>query len=99
MNQAAPVAGRLAKEDPASTRTLLSWITDRSFSHRVRPGPVKTYFVIPALDRTGWPEAVLMLAATAAVMIGLARQLPMQNVLLASFIIAAIVGPRTRSMR
>jgi uncharacterized membrane protein len=92
MNQAAPVTSRLPKEDPASTRTLLSWIADGVFLAAFALVLVKAYFVIPSLDRTGWPEAVLVLAATAASMIGLARQLPMQNVLLASFIIAGIGG-------
>ena len=92
MNQAAPVASRLPKDDPASTRTLLSWIADVVFLAALALVFVKTSFAVPTLDKTGWPEAALVLAATAASMIGLARQLPVQNVLLASFIIAAIGG-------
>jgi putative membrane protein len=53
---------------------------------------LKVALGIPALEATGWPEAALVLTGSAATMVGLAWQLPVQNVLLASFIIAAIGG-------
>jgi len=42
--------------------------------------------------KTGWPEAVLVLTATLATLLSLARQLPGQNVLLAAAIIGGIGG-------
>lgn len=42
--------------------------------------------------KPGWPEAVLVLAATAATLTSLSRQLPGQNVLLAAIVIAFIGG-------
>jgi uncharacterized membrane protein len=42
--------------------------------------------------KPGWPEALLMVLATAATITALARQLPLQNVLLAAFFIALIGG-------
>jgi putative membrane protein len=41
---------------------------------------------------TNWPEALLLLLATASTLAALARQLPLQNVLLAALIIAVIGG-------
>jgi uncharacterized membrane protein len=40
----------------------------------------------------GWPEALLLLLATAGTLTALARQLPLQNVLLAAFVIALMGG-------
>jgi len=48
-----------------------------------------------ALDlpgKAGWPEALLLLLATASTITALARQLPLQNVLLAAFVIAVMGG-------
>jgi uncharacterized membrane protein len=42
--------------------------------------------------RPGWPEALLILLATVSTITALARQLPLQNVLLAAFIIALMGG-------
>lgn len=42
--------------------------------------------------RPGWPEALLLLLATASTISALARQLPLQNVLLAAGIIALMGG-------
>ena len=42
--------------------------------------------------RPGWPEALLLPLATAGTISALARQLPLQNVLLASGVIAALGG-------
>jgi uncharacterized membrane protein len=42
--------------------------------------------------KPGWPEALLLVLATAGTIIALARQLPLQNVLLAAFIIALLGG-------
>jgi len=42
--------------------------------------------------KPGWPEALLLLLATANTITALARQLPLQNVLLATAIIAVIGG-------
>jgi uncharacterized membrane protein len=41
---------------------------------------------------SGWPEAILILLATFSTLVALARQLPLQNVLLAAFGIALIGG-------
>ncbi len=41
---------------------------------------------------SGWPEAALVLTATAGTLAALARQLPLQNVLLVAFIIAIFNG-------
>ena len=46
-----------------------------------------------------WPEALLLLLATASTLAALARQLPLQNVLLAAFVIAVIGGAAQRSAR
>ncbi len=40
----------------------------------------------------GWPEALLLLLATAGTLIALSRQLPLQNVLLAAVVIALLGG-------
>ena len=40
----------------------------------------------------GWPEALLILLATVSTITALARQLPLQNVLLAAFVIALMGG-------
>jgi len=42
--------------------------------------------------KPGWPEALLLVLATASTMAALARQLPLQNVLLATFVIALMGG-------
>ena len=42
--------------------------------------------------RPGWPEALLILLATVSTITALARQLPLQNVLLAAFVIALMGG-------
>jgi uncharacterized membrane protein len=42
--------------------------------------------------KPGWPEALLILLATAGTITALARQLPLQNVLLAAFVIALMGG-------
>jgi len=42
--------------------------------------------------KPGWPEALLLLLATAGTLAALARQLPLQNVLLAAFVIALMGG-------
>src|SRR5689334_7143541 len=42
--------------------------------------------------KPGWPEALLLLLATAGTITALARQLPLQNVLLAAFVIALLGG-------
>jgi uncharacterized membrane protein len=42
--------------------------------------------------RPGWPEALLILMATVSTITALARQLPLQNVLLAAFVIALMGG-------
>jgi uncharacterized membrane protein len=42
--------------------------------------------------RPGWPEALLLLLAAAGTITALARQLPLQNVLLAAFVIALMGG-------
>jgi uncharacterized membrane protein len=41
---------------------------------------------------SGWPEALLVLTATVGTLVALARQLPLQNVLLAASIIAIFTG-------
>jgi len=47
---------------------------------------------IQLLGKPGWPEAVLVITATLATLVPLARQLPGQNVLLAGAIIGIIGG-------
>ncbi|MGB8368303.1 MAG: carotenoid biosynthesis protein [Limisphaerales bacterium] len=42
--------------------------------------------------RPGWPEALLILLATVSTITAVARQLPLQNVLLATFVIALMGG-------
>ena len=42
--------------------------------------------------KPGWPEALLILLATVSTITALARQLPLQNVLLAAFVIALMGG-------
>ena len=42
--------------------------------------------------QSGWPEALLILLATVSTITALARQLPLQNVLLAAFVIALMGG-------
>ena len=42
--------------------------------------------------KPGWPEAVLILLAATGTITALARQLPLQNVLLAAFVIALVGG-------
>jgi uncharacterized membrane protein len=41
---------------------------------------------------SGWPEALLILTATAGTLAALARQLPLQNVLLVAFVIVIFTG-------
>jgi uncharacterized membrane protein len=49
-------------------------------------------FRIPGFGNAHWPEAVLLLLATASTLATLARNLPGQNVMLASVVIAAFAG-------
>jgi uncharacterized membrane protein len=42
--------------------------------------------------KAGWPEALLLVLATTGTIIALAQQLPLQNVLLAAFVIALMGG-------
>ena len=51
---------------------------------------VLTKLFIPM--NSGWPEALLILTATVGTLAALARQLPLQNVLLVAFIIAIFTG-------
>jgi uncharacterized membrane protein len=53
---------------------------------------VLTEFFIPLNLKPSWPEAVLILLAATSTIISLARQLPLQNVLLAAFAIAIFGG-------
>src|SRR3972149_2873686 len=43
-------------------------------------------------NAAGWPEAVLVLAATLSTVVSQARRLPLQNVILAAGVIACIGG-------
>jgi uncharacterized membrane protein len=47
---------------------------------------------LPLPVKPGWPEALLLVLATAGTLTALARQLPVQNVLLAAFVIALMGG-------
>ncbi len=53
---------------------------------------LKIWFHVHGPAMTAWPEVALVLTATAATMWSLSRQLPWQNVLLASVIIGAFGG-------
>jgi uncharacterized membrane protein len=47
---------------------------------------------LPVPGKPGWPEALLLLLATAGTLSALTRQLPLQNVLLAAVVIALMGG-------
>src|SRR5260370_15778899 len=47
---------------------------------------------VPGLDSARWPDGLLLVLATATTLASLARQLPGQNVMLASMLIAIIGG-------
>ncbi|MGH7975248.1 MAG: carotenoid biosynthesis protein, partial [Limisphaerales bacterium] len=48
--------------------------------------------LLTPLNLSAWPETLLILLATASTLAALTRQLPLQNILLAAFIIALIGG-------
>lgn len=92
MNHATPTTSPPPGEFPTGPRTPISRMVDGVYLVALVVVLARTCFTIPALEHTGWPEAMLVFAATAAAMLGLARQVPAQNVWLASFLIAAIGG-------
>jgi uncharacterized membrane protein len=55
-------------------------------------GFLSTFIAVAVRSDVNWPEAWLLLLATASTLAALTRQLPGQNVLLAAFIIALVGG-------
>ena len=53
---------------------------------------IASFITVGSQSDTNWPEALLLLFATAGTLVALARQLPSQNVFLAALIIAVIGG-------
>lgn len=92
MNNFAPVAGPPPRKNSASTVEIFPWMFFALFSIAVAMVGVKTWWPRSALGLSGWPEVFLVVAAVATTLVSLARQLPWQNVLLATGIAAAISG-------
>jgi uncharacterized membrane protein len=81
-----------AELTPGVTARLLNYFFPGLFLAAFVLVGLKTVGSIPALDQTGWPEALLVLAATGSLVKAMSGQLPFQNVLLASVIVGLIGG-------
>jgi uncharacterized membrane protein len=95
MNRSAQNMARAVKIDPAPTAQsskLAGGFIHGIFFATFGLVWLKTALPFPAIENTGWPEALIVLAATASVIRSASRQLPLQNVLLASTIIGCIGG-------
>ena len=80
-NRTAP---RNGKKTPASLHWLSTFLLAVSF--------LSTLIAVGTRSDSNWPEAVLLLLATAGTLVALTRQLPAQNVLFVAGIIALIGG-------
>jgi uncharacterized membrane protein len=76
---------------PVSRRKYMAWICQLSY-FLLAAGFLSTFVAAGVKSDSNWPEAFLLLLATASTLTGLTRQLPSQNVLLVSFVIAIIGG-------
>jgi uncharacterized membrane protein len=92
MNPAAAVFRTTSEPTPTAWLKAAHWLGLGAFLTAL--GLVWTGILIPAAAwrAAGWPDAALVLAAAIATLLSLARQLPLQNVLLAAGVIALIGG-------
>jgi bisanhydrobacterioruberin hydratase len=75
--------------DPVTSPKFLAWIYWLSI-FLLAAGFLSALIAAGTKSESNWPEAVLLLLATASTLVALARQLPSQNVWLAASIIALI---------
>jgi len=81
-------AGTLAERTGAGLHWLLVVLLAAAFALAIAANGL----ALNLPGKPGWPETLLLLLATAGTIAALARQLPLQNVLLAAFIIGAMGG-------
>jgi len=81
-------AGRLAERMQAWFHWLLVALLAAAFALALAANSL----TLNLPGKPGWPEALLLLLATAGTITALARQLPLQNILLAAFIIGLMGG-------
>ncbi len=79
----------LSTPDPTSrSLTRMCWLS----TFLLAAGFLYAVIAVGTKSDSNWPEALLLLLATVSTLAALARQLPVQNVLLASCLIAVIGG-------
>jgi uncharacterized membrane protein len=76
---------------PAGNGKNLAW-AHRLSTFLLAAAFLSTFAAVAAKSDSGWPEASLLVLATISTIIALARQLPLQNVLLAALVTALIGG-------
>src|ERR1044072_3287796 len=92
MNQPAKIASVKPERLPADISKNLHWFCFALFLVSFLLVWVETAFRLSLPGKPGWAETILLFTATAATLVSQPRQLPAQNVLLATLIIAVIAG-------
>jgi uncharacterized membrane protein len=83
---------RRASSSEAKTTIWLHWLLTVVFAAAFVLVVVMLFKPLKLPGNAGWPEAVLLASGVACTITALARRLPLQNVLLAVFVIAVLAG-------
>ncbi len=92
MRPSAPSGNRPANRFAEKARVWTHWLFTVLLAATWVLALVADGFMLDLPGKPGWPEALLLLLATAGTLIALVRQLPLQNVLLAAGVIALMGG-------
>ena len=87
-----PFKKQQATDSGAKIITWVHWILTLSLAAAFVLALVTLFTPLKLPGKPGWLEALLLLLAAAGTVTALARRLPLQNVLLATFVIAVIGG-------
>jgi uncharacterized membrane protein len=92
MQPPTPPENRPATADAAKMKAWIRWLFAALLAAAFALVLAANGMALDLPGKHGWPEALLILLATVCTITALARQLPLQNVLLAAFIIALMGG-------
>ena len=87
-----PPEKRPATADAEKTKTWFHWLFAALLAAAFALVLATNGMALDLSGQPGWPEALLLLLAVIGTVTALARQLPLQNVLLAAFVIALMGG-------
>jgi uncharacterized membrane protein len=90
MNKFAPPAGSASKNNRRRPAAFFPWVFFALFASALAAVAVKSGRPLAPLGKSDWPEAFLVITAGATVLVSVARQLPWQNVGLATAIVVAV---------